>query len=136
MEEPFEKRYQYVLLNIESSLLPVYDDHPKMTDHAAIYAIETVIKALNAEAQGRTAVLPQFQPHEKAAYDSVSAICYWLMGQGKMTDENGRELTLKDAPKTLEEIIACLKRIHKSIQFWLKSGGRRGYYEYVSQYLN
>lgn len=135
MEESFEERYKDVLLNMESVLMPLYNQHAKMTDHSVIYAIETLIKSLNAEEQGRTITLPDFQPHEKDAFDSLRAISYWLMGKGQMTDENGQEIDMKLEPKTLEEIIACLKRIHKSVQFWLKRGGRRGYYEYVSKYL-
>jgi hypothetical protein len=135
MEEQFEARYRDVLQNIEGVLMPIYDNHPKMTDHASIYVLETLIKHFNAEAQGRTVAIPEFQPHEKQAFDSIRAICYWRMGVGKMEDDHGHELDLKIEPKTPEEIIACLKRIHKSVQFWLKRGGRRGYFEYVSQYL-
>jgi hypothetical protein len=135
MEDQFEERYRDVLQNIEGVLITVYDQHPKMTDYGAIYAIETLIKLLNAESQGRTIAIPQFQPHEKEAFDSVMALCYWRMGRGKMTDEKGREIEMGLESKTMEEIIACLKRIHKSIQFWQKRGGRRAYYEYVKQFI-
>jgi hypothetical protein len=135
MEEQFEERYRDVLQNIEGILMPIYDQHPKMTDYGAIYVMETLIKVFNAELQGRTAAIPQFQPYEQEAFDSVRAICYWRMGRGKMTDANGREMDLAVEPKTAEEIIACLKRVHKSIQFWQKRGGRRAYYEYVKEFI-
>ncbi|MBO0800793.1 MAG: hypothetical protein J2P31_18405 [Blastocatellia bacterium] len=136
MEEPFEERYRDVLFSMENVLMPLYNKYAKMTDHSVIYAIETLIKSLNAEAQGRTVALPEFQPHEQDAFNSLRAISYWLMGQGQMTDEKGREIEREIGPKSREEIIECLKRIHKSAQFWLKRGGRRGYFEYVSQYLS
>jgi hypothetical protein len=134
MEEPFEERYRGVLQNIEGVLMPVYDQNPKMTDYGAIYVMETLIKVFNAELQGRTAAIPQFQPHEQEAFDSVRAVCEWRLGRGKMTDEKGREIDMRIEPIAIEEIIACLKRIHKSIQFWQRRGGRRAYYEYVKQF--
>jgi hypothetical protein len=39
------------------------------------------------------------------------------------------------SPKTLEEIIACPKRMRASVKRWHKSGGRRGYLDFVGQYL-
>ncbi len=36
---------------------------------------------------------------------------------------------------SLEVIVACLKRIRKSIQKWNKRGGRQGYLTYVHQFL-
>jgi hypothetical protein len=38
-------------------------------------------------------------------------------------------------PKTLDEIVACLKRVRTSVKRWHKSGGRRGYLDFVSQYI-
>ena len=40
-----------------------------------------------------------------------------------------------DAPLTAAELVLCLKRIRKSINFWNKQGGRQGYLEYVLEYL-
>jgi hypothetical protein len=38
-------------------------------------------------------------------------------------------------PKTVEEMIACLKFIRRSIERWNKRGGQRGYLDFVSQYV-
>ena len=38
-------------------------------------------------------------------------------------------------PKTVDELLACLRRIQKSIDFWNKRGGRQGYLSYVAQYV-
>ncbi len=34
-----------------------------------------------------------------------------------------------------EEMIACLHRILRSIELWQKEGGRRGYYNFVNQFI-
>jgi len=38
-------------------------------------------------------------------------------------------------PKTLDEIIACLQRILRSIELWQRERGQRGYYDFVSQFV-
>ena len=43
LEIPFEERYKEVLHYIEGVLIPVYERYLKMTDHGAIYVIETLI---------------------------------------------------------------------------------------------
>lgn len=39
------------------------------------------------------------------------------------------------APLALDEIIACLKRIRKSIEHWNRRGGRQGYLNFASQFV-
>jgi len=38
-------------------------------------------------------------------------------------------------PQTTEEIVACLKRIHKSIGRWTKQSGKRGYLEFAGRFI-
>jgi hypothetical protein len=135
MADQFEEQYMAVLQNIEFGLVSAYHEHPKMTDFGALYVIETLIKAYNAELQGRTFSLPQFQVHEQAAYDRAKSICDWRLGRPGLLDEADKEVDVIDDPNTPEEIIACLKRIKKSIEFWQKRGGRRAYFDYVSQFV-
>ncbi len=135
MEENFEEKYQAVLQNLEFALAQVYRSDPKMTDYAALYAVESLIKQYNAEQQGRTLAAPPFQPHEQEAFDSIKAICEWRLGKQALVGENDEEVNLGDQANTPEEINACLKRIKKSIEFWQKRGGRRSYFEFVSRFL-
>jgi hypothetical protein len=134
MEENFEEKYQGVLQNMEFALAQVYRTDPKMTDYAALYAVESLIKLYNAEQQGRTIATPQFQPHEQEAFDSLKAICEWRLGRQALVSQEDVEIEI-DQANTPEEIVACLKRIKKSIEFWQKRGGRRSYFEFVSRFL-
>ena len=36
---------------------------------------------------------------------------------------------------SLDEIVACLKRVRKSINRWTRTGGRQGYLTFVSQFV-
>jgi hypothetical protein len=38
-------------------------------------------------------------------------------------------------PKTLTDIIDCLKRIQSSIKFWTQKGGRQGYLNFVQNFF-
>jgi len=134
-EENFEEKYQAVLQNLEFALVQVYHSDPKMTDYAALYAVESLIKHYNAEQQGRTLAAPQFQPHEQEAFDSIKAICEWRLGKQALVGESDEEVNIGDQANTPEEISGCLKRIKKSIEFWQKRGGRRSYFEFVSRFL-
>ena len=135
MAEKIEEQYLDVLQNIEFALVSVYNQEPKLTDYGSLYAVETLIKVYTAELQGRTVALPQFQPHEQAAYDAVKSMCDWWLGRETLENAEDKGELKMDNPRTPEEIIACLKRIQRSIQGWQKRGGRRGYYEFVKQYI-
>jgi hypothetical protein len=135
MAEFSEEEYLDVLQNIEFAVVQVYNDNPNLTDTGTMYAVETLIKVYGGELQGREVALPQFKPEEQEAYDAVRGMCELRLGRGSLTDDKGREIKLDAEPLTVEEIIACLKRIRKSIETWYKRGGRRGYYEFVRQYV-
>ncbi len=52
-------------------------------------------------------------------------------------DEAGQpaDLALPGADKTLDEILACLKRVRKSVNYWTKESGRQGYLNFVTQFV-
>jgi hypothetical protein len=106
-----------------------------LTDTGAIYAVETLIKVYTGELRGREVALPQFKPEELEAYDAAKAMCDLRLGRNSIEDEKSEKIEVGGEPLTLNEIIDCLKRILKSINTWYKRGGRRGYYEFVNQFV-
>jgi hypothetical protein len=38
-------------------------------------------------------------------------------------------------PIPLEDMVACLRKLRKSVDFWTKRGGRQGYMQYIEQYV-
>lgn len=135
MAERVEEKFLDVLQNIEFALVGVFREHDKLTDYGADYAIETLIKQYTAELLGRTPPpLPKFPPHEQQAYDNVRAMCEWRLGRADAEDGSGQEVNPGE-PIALADLIACLKRIRSSIQFWTKKLGRRGYYEFVKGFV-
>lgn len=135
-ERSFEERYGDVLQNIEFGIILVYHDHPEMTDWQALDAIEALLRKYQAEAKGRQVKLPSLDPLAEKVYDLVEAMCEWRLGRAMPFEVKDEEpLEFSPEPITLEEIIACLKRIRKSINRWSRVGGRQGYLNFVEQYI-
>ena len=133
---PFEKRYEDVLQNIECAIVQVYRDHPEMTDWEALAAVEALLRKYRAEARGRQAKPPSLNPPADEVYEFVEALCEWRLGRKTpFADKEGTPLNLPVEPITLDELIACLKRVRKSINLWTREGGRRGYLTFVSQFI-
>jgi hypothetical protein len=135
MAESLVEEYMDVLQNIEFALVQAYDRNPNLTDTGTMYAVETLIKVYTGELRGRDVALPQFKPEERDAYETAKAMCDLRLGRTSLEDEKGKKVEVEGESLTLEEIISCLKRILKSINTWYKRGGRRGYYEFVRQFI-
>ncbi len=133
---PFEERYEDVLQNIEFGIIQVYSEHPEMTNWEVLAAVEALLRIYRAEAKGRQATSPSLAPLAQEVYDSVKMMCEWRLGR-EMTflDEEGEPVELSPEPITLDELVACLKRVRKSINFWNREGGRQGYLTFVSRFI-
>ncbi|HEX6385877.1 MAG TPA: hypothetical protein VF177_14500 [Anaerolineae bacterium] len=131
----FEEEYQDVLQNIEFALVQVYREHDDMTDWEAEQAINGLIRTYTAEERSRSEPNLRLQPLAEEAYDRVVAMCEWRLGRTQLVDESGEEVDLLIEPVTVSEMVDCLKRVRRSIQMWRKEGGRRGYFEFVGQFL-
>lgn len=135
MPEPFEKKYEGVLQNIEFALVQEYNAHPEMTDWDAQEAVNGLIRAYQTEARGKPIPALKLAPLHQEIYDAVQAMCEWRLGREQMLDDQGAPVAAEMKPRTIDEIVACLKRIRRSIEMWNKELGRRGYYDFVSDYV-
>lgn len=132
---PFEERYEDVLQNIEFGIIQVYRRHPEMTDWDALQAVERLLRDYQAEVKGRQVRPPSLRHLSQQVYDSAWTMCEFRLGREHLLDEDDRPLDLDVEPLSLDEIIACLKRIRKSINLWTREGGRQGYLTYVDQFF-
>ncbi len=135
MPKAFEEKYIDVLHNIETALAFTYRDRDEMTDWDARDAMNALIRTYKAEARGRAAPPLKLNPLAQTTYENVKMICEWRLGRAIILTEDGKPPPDMPSPKTLDEIIACLQRVLRSIELWQKEGGRRGYFNFVSQFL-
>ena len=120
--EKFEDKYLDVLHNIETALVHSYEEHAEMTDWDAREAVNALIRAYKAELRGRGTPSIRLNAVARDAYENVKMMCDWRLGRATILTEDGKIPEELPTPKTLEEIIACLQRILRSIEMWQKEG--------------
>ena len=130
-----EEEYQGVLQNLEFILVQVYRNSPDMVDYDALAGINGLIRTYTAQTRKRKPPELRLKLYQQKAFDSVQGMCEVLLGNEKFQDEDGNPINIPIEIITLNELTACLKRIRKSIQLWQKKGGRRGYFEFVNEFL-
>ncbi len=134
MADSFENRYMDVLQNIESAIVDTYRQHPELSDRTVRDVVDALIRSYQVEARGYSLPAPRFSSPTKELHENVRSMCDWRLGKEPVRDESGQPLELEMSPKTINEIITCLKRIRLSVKTH-KSGGRHGYLDFVSQFV-
>jgi lysyl-tRNA synthetase class II len=130
-----EEEYMDVLQNIEFGIVNVYRQHPDLTDWDTLDAIEALIHHYTAEARGRSRPPARLSELPQLVFDFAGDMCEWRLGRTQPFTQDDQPVELEMEPKTVPEIIACLKRIRKSIRNWTKRGGRQGYLNFISEYI-
>lgn len=129
----FEDEYLDALHNIESALLTACRRMPSAEDYDALSAINALMRAYQAELNQRQPPAIRLGPAAENIRDAVQITCEIMLGRQPLTDERGRPLEMGTI--TPAEMVACLKRVRKSIERWTKEGGRRGYLDFISEFL-
>lgn len=134
MARSFEEQYADVLQNIEFAIVETDRRLPGTLDYHVDSALEAAIALYTAEQLGRTTRPVMLEGHRLQMYEAIRGMCEWRLGRGPIDDEEG-EASGPAVPNRVDEIVACLKRVRKSVQRWNKQGGRRGYLQFVSHYI-
>ncbi len=134
MTQNFEEEYEGVLQNLEFAIVNVAREIPDLVDFDVETALENLIRHYSAEAQNRTVTLRPLNAERQAIFDRVQAMCEWRLGRSELTAEEDLSIPMPEA-LSVDEIVACLKRIRKSVQRWTKQGGRQGYLTFVGQFI-
>jgi hypothetical protein len=130
-----EEEYLDVLQNIEFAIVNVYRSEQGLTDYDVSKIMNVLISAYQAELSKREFRKPNLSALQEELYGSVKHMCEWRLGR-EAIDQEEKHLEMKVTKSiSVEEIIACLKRIRKSVETWNKQGGRKGYLEYIDQFL-
>jgi len=124
-----EEQYEDVLQNIEYAIVSVYRGYPDISDKSVLRVLNEIIDNFANEKQG---IEPKgvFLPDPgQLMYDRVKEMCHLRLGRISKED-----MPLATAI-SVDEIIACLKRIRKSVKMWRKERGKQGYLNYVSNFI-
>jgi hypothetical protein len=110
-----------VCQNIEVGLKEQYELYPELTDNLCVFGLEQAIVALKKKAG--------YAKNMKVSNDPlVQGIIKWCVDIGEMRIGKLNDLTL-------EEYVARIKKIKKSVILHSSLGGKRGYYEFIKDYV-
>ncbi len=129
-----EDEYMDVLQNIEMTILSVYREHDDLLDYDVDKVLNLLWTEYRREKINKTTPKPTFNANAQLVYDGVRQMCEWRLGRIEMTAGDGT-VGPKPEPMSVDEILACLKRILKSIKLWNKEGGRQGYLYFIDNNL-
>lgn len=121
------KDYQDVLQNIEAVVAELWRKHPEMTNYTVMRAYEAAIARYHAEARGQTPKPVNLTGLNAMVFSDVSEICEWRLGRTRDLED------IKPIP--VEDLVACLRKLHKSVDFWTKEGGRQGYLTFIEKFV-
>ncbi len=152
MAENFDEQYMDVLQIIEFAIMQVYRAQPELSDYNVEKALGALVRVYQSQVTGRAAPKLRLREIEQDVFNAVKGMCDWRLGNTELerpddvpddavaddatdsADEAAAMLAGPDA-KTPEEIVACLKRIRKSVGIWTRKGGRQGYLTYIAQFI-
>jgi hypothetical protein len=130
-----EEKYEDVLQNIESGVMSVYHAHPALTDWDVEVAYEALIQFYQAEVRQKPVSLRQLDGLQAATVSAAQAMCEWRLGRETMFDKHDQPIGFSMEPIAVADLVACLKRLRKSVQFWTKAGGHQGYLNYIREFV-
>ncbi|KAA3659572.1 MAG: hypothetical protein DWQ04_21945 [Chloroflexi bacterium] len=131
----FEEQYNDTLRSLELALVRVYRKNDAVVDWHVGTAVNNLTRIYTAEQRKRKQPSLKMPPQTQQAFTNLQIACEGWLGRAPLFDEVGQISQLDQNNLTIAEIIACLKRIRRSIDMWQKEGGRRGYFEFIDQFL-
>jgi len=132
VDESFLDKYLDVMQNIESAVAEVYRDDPTLLDYDALSAYEALIDHYVAEKINRKPRHFALSARADRLFGRVKIMCDWRLGREVLESEEGEKLEVP--PKTVDEVIQCLKTLLNSAKKWNKSGGRQAYLDFISEF--
>jgi hypothetical protein len=128
-----EEEHLDVLQNIEFAIVSVYKEHNDLRDSQVMRSLDALIALYRADARGHHHSGKHSLPEKEALiFERVKQMCEFRLGREALTIE---ELGPIAETKTVDEIVACLRKIRRSVDKWNKRGGKQGYLQFVSKYI-
>ena len=121
-----------VLQNIEFAIVSVYHKQHDLRDVAVMRAFDALIDVYRAEARGHTPKDISLPEPEGTVFQRTKEMCDFRLGRQVAA-------TRIQAPfageTTVNDIVACLRKIRRSVERWNKRGGQQGYLQFVSEFV-
>ena len=131
----FEMKNQGTLASIELAIVECFRAQSGLTDHDIEEAINAVLPAYEPTKRDTSGRVARLSPMAREVFTQISAVCRVMSDPDKLATEAGEPLAMEMRIKSVsaETMSACLKRIRKSVQFWRRDGGLRGYLTFINE---
>jgi hypothetical protein len=131
----FEEEYLDVFQNLEAAIISVYRQQSELMDYDVEKALNALVLEYQAEQKHQAAQRPPATPLAQQVYERVKQMGEWRLGREALGGETAAVALPASQTLTLSELLACLKRLRKSVQKWNKRGGERGYLQFIDQFI-
>ncbi len=121
-----------VLQNIEFAIVSVYRQQRDLRDVEVMRALDGLIDVYRAEARGHTPKDISLPDPEGIVFQRTKEMCEMWLGRQEVAT---RILVPFEGDKTVSTILACLRKIRKSVERWNKRGGQQGYLQFASEFV-
>jgi hypothetical protein len=121
-----------VLQNIEFAIVSVYRNQRDLRDVDVMRALDALLDVYRAEARGHRPKDISLPEPEAAVFQRVKDMCEFRLGRQTAAM---RVQVPFEGDKTASEILACLRKIRRSVERWNKRGGQQGYLQFVSEFV-
>ena len=102
-----------------------------MNNYTVMRAYDAAIAEYSALSREHTPKPANLTGHDAVIFEEVRRICEWRLGH-TASPESDEKIT----PIPVEDLVACLKKLRKSVDFWTRERGRSGYLEYIQDFLS
>lgn len=128
----FEEKYLDVLQNLEFMIVNTYRENNNLIDFDVLIVLDAIMNFYVSGIRGKEPRNFNLSGKQLDLYQAVKEVAEFRI-TGKTKDDEVNEYETE--PITVNELLDCLKRIKKSVQFWTKEAGRQGYLNYVSNFI-
>lgn len=128
MTMKFEDQYFDVLRGIEEAIHATDEQLPELADFNVAKVVDGLIRLYTAEERAKRDPKLNFSSSETTLAERVRQVCELHLGRDA-------DVPIGDAAIMVSEVIACLKRIRRSVA-QMGGKGRRSYLEFLTEFFN
>lgn len=126
-----------ILQNIEAIVIDIYrKDYPDLKDREVLKAYEALIQHQRQVARGRTPNPPEnLSDSEQMIFDAIQQVLEVRRELAPPSEKPQRFSLVNKSTSFEDTLLACLRKVHKSVKFWTKERGPQGYLNYINGFL-
>lgn len=110
----------------------MYEHEADLLDLDVIDALDALVRRYVAEEGNRTPPKRFLAPRAARVFEAAEQVCEWRLGRKASSEDNEAPPVPLEQLNSVADILACLKRIRKSVHTWNEQAGRQGYLDYIS----